>query len=255
MNLTIDNENQQLVFDEDGASRTIPLYSPEAYEAISREWMRVGWSLGSYYTFSWAGQPVLQLPEDMVRLQEVVYSLQPEVIVETGVCFGGSLLFHATLCEAIGKGRIIGVDIRIPEETRSAVEANRLAHRITMIEGDSAAPETISKVRELAGAKGPILVILDSDHSRSHVLRELEAYAPLVTPGSCIIAEDGIMHDLADVPGGYPEWTDDNPTSAAHIFIDSHPEFEMREPKWKFNRGDLRRNVTYWPDGWLWRKA
>ncbi len=255
MNLTIDNENQKLVFEEDGISRTIPLYSPEAYEAISREWMRVGWSLGSYYTFSWAGQPVLQLPEDMVRLQEVVYDLQPEVIIETGVCFGGSLLFHATLCEAIGKGRIIGVDIRIPEETRSAVEANRLAHRITMIEGDSAAPETIAKVRELAGGQGPILVILDSDHSRVHVLRELEAYAPLVTPGSCIIAEDGIMHDLADVPGGYPEWTDDNPTSAAHIFIDSHPEFEMREPKWKFNRGELRKNVTYWPDGWLWRKA
>jgi cephalosporin hydroxylase len=255
LNLTIDNENQKLVFEEDGISRTIPLYSPEAYEAISREWMRVGWSLGSYYTFSWAGQPVLQLPEDMVRLQEVVYDLQPEVIIETGVCFGGSLLFHATLCEAIGKGRIIGVDIRIPEETRSAVEANRLAHRITMIEGDSAAPETIAKVRELAGGQGPILVILDSDHSRVHVLRELEAYAPLVTPGSCIIAEDGIMHDLADVPGGYPEWTDDNPTSAAHIFIDSHPEFEMREPKWKFNRGELRKNVTYWPDGWLWRKA
>ncbi len=255
MNLTIDNENQKLVFEEDGISRTIPLYSPEAYEAISREWMRVGWSLGSYYTFSWAGQPVLQLPEDMVRLQEVVYDLQPEVIIETGVCFGGSLLFHATLCEAIGKGRIIGVDIRIPEATRSAVEANRLAHRITMIEGDSAAPVTIAKVRELAGGQGPILVILDSDHSRAHVLRELEAYAPLVTPGSCIIAEDGIMHDLADVPGGYPEWTDDNPTSAAHIFIDSHPEFEMREPKWKFNRGELRKNVTYWPDGWLWRKA
>jgi cephalosporin hydroxylase len=254
LNLTIDNENRLLVLEERGVSRKIPLYSPEAYEAISREWMRVGWSLGSYYTFSWAGQPILQLPEDMVRLQEVVYELKPEVIVETGVCFGGSLLFHATLCEAIGHGRVIGVDIRIPEDTRRSVEAHRLAHRIALIEGDSTAPETIARVRESAGGTGPVMVILDSDHSRAHVLRELEAYCPLVTPGSCIIAEDGVMQDLADVPGGYPEWVEDNPTRAAHLFAESHPEFEMRVPAWKFNRGELRSNVTYWPDGWLWRR-
>jgi cephalosporin hydroxylase len=190
----------------------------------------------------------------MVRLQEVVYDLKPELIIETGVCGGGSLLYHATLCEAIGKGRIIGIDIDIPEETRKGVEAERLAHRITMIQGDSTAPETVAKVRALAGNASPIMVILDSDHSRAHVLRELEAYAPLVTPGSCIIAEDGIMHDLADVPGGYPEWLTDNPTQAARDFAALHPEFEMRVPAWKFNRGELRNNITYWPEGWLWRR-
>jgi cephalosporin hydroxylase len=255
LNLTIDNENRLLVFEEGGVSRQIPLYSPQAYEAISREWMRVGWALGSYYTLSWAGQPILQLPEDMVRLQEAIYALQPEVIIETGVCFGGSLLFHATLCEAIGKGRVIGIDVQVPEQTRKAVETHRLAHRITLIEGDSAAPETVARVRELAGAAGPVMVILDSDHSRAHVLRELEAYAPLVTPGSWIVAEDGIMHDLADVPGGHPEWIDDNPTEAARLFAAAHPEFEIGAPAWKFNRGELRSNVTYWPDGWLRRRT
>jgi cephalosporin hydroxylase len=191
----------------------------------------------------------------MVRLQEAIYALQPEVIIETGVCFGGSLLFHATLCEAIGKGRVIGIDVQVPEQTRLAVENHRLAHRITLIEGDSAAPETVARVRELAGATGPIMVILDSDHSRAHVLRELEAYAPLVTPGSWIVAEDGIMHDLADVPGGHPEWIDDNPTEAARLFAAAHPEFEIGAPAWKFNRGELRSNVTYWPDGWLRRRT
>jgi cephalosporin hydroxylase len=256
LNLTIDNENQLLVLQESGgASRTLPLYSPQAYEALSREWMRVGWALGSYYTFSWANRPILQLPEDLIRLQEVIYAIQPELIIETGVCGGGSLLFHATLCEAIGKGRVIGVDIQIPEETRRGVEAERVSHRITMLEGDSTSSETIRRVRALVGDAAPVMVILDSDHSRNHVLRELEAFAPLVTPGSCIIAEDGIMHDLADVPGGRVEWLDDNPTEAARIFAESHPEFEMRVPAWKFNRGDLRANVTYWPEGWLWRRA
>jgi cephalosporin hydroxylase len=255
LNLTIDHEQQLLVFEEGGVHREIPLYSRKAYETLSREWLRVGWALGSYYTFSWAGRPILQLPEDMVRLQEVIYELQPEVIVETGVCGGGSLLFHATLCEAVGKGRVIGIDVQIPEETRRGVEAQRLSHRITMIEGDSSAPATVERVKELVGADAPVMVILDSDHSRAHVLRELEAYAPLVTQGSCIIAEDGIMSELADVPGGNIDWLGDNPTEAARQFAAAHPEFEIREPAWKFNRGELRNNITYWPDGWLWRKA
>src|SRR5665213_1678469 len=130
MNYTINNDERLLVLEEGGIFREIPLYSPQAYEALSREWMRVGWALGAYYTFTWAGQPLLQLPEDVVRLQEVVFDLKPEVIIETGVCGGGSLLFHATLCEAMGKGRVIGIDIQIPESIRAGVKAHRLAHRI-----------------------------------------------------------------------------------------------------------------------------
>jgi cephalosporin hydroxylase len=149
---------------------------------------------------------------------------------------------------------VIGIDVQIPEETRRGVEAQRLSHRITMIEGDSSAPSTVAQVRGLVGTDAPVLVILDSDHSRAHVLRELEAYAPLVTPGSCIIAEDGIMSELADVPGGSMDWVQDNPTEAARQFAAAHPEFEIREPAWKYNRGELRNNITYWPDGWLWRK-
>jgi len=253
MNYTINNDERLLVLEEGGIFREIPLYSPQAYEALSREWMRVGWALGAYYTFTWAGQPLLQLPEDVVRLQEVVFDLKPEVIIETGVCGGGSLLFHATLCEAMGKGRVIGIDIQIPESIRAGVKAHRLAHRITMIEADSSAPSTVAQVSELVGHSCPVMVILDSDHSRAHVTKELEAYAPLVTPGSCIVAEDGIMRDLTDVPGGDPSWDRDNPATAAREFLAAHSEFELREPAWKHNRGELRRNVTYWPDAWLWR--
>jgi cephalosporin hydroxylase len=224
LNYIINNERQLLVLEEAGLSREIPLYSRQAYEALSREWVRVGWALGVYETFTWGGAPLRQLPEDVLRLQEVIFDLKPEVIVETGVCFGGSLLFHATL-----------------------------SHCITMIEADSTASATVAQVRELVGAACPVMVILDSDHSRAHVAKELESYAPLVTPGSCIVAEDGIMRDLTDVPGGDPAWITDNPATAAREFLAAHPEFEMREPAWKYNRSELRRNVTYWPDAWLWR--
>lgn len=233
----------------------MPLYSREAFEMLSREWVRVGWALAYYYTFTWCGQAVLQLPEDLVRFQEVVASLRPAVIIETGIHLGGSLLFHATLCETLGNGTVIGIDREIGADTRAALTDHRLSRRIALIEGESASPETLAAVRTLVGKSEPVLVILDSDHSCAHVSRELEAYAPLVTPGSCIIATDGVMRDLADVPGGEPAWAEDNPAAAARHFLAAHPEFEMRAPPWRMHRSPLQENVTYWPDGWLWRKA
>ena len=256
MNLTVDNENRVLTIEEPpGLFRDLPLFSAEAFELVSREWLRIGWSLQQYFTFSWFGRPILQLPEDLIRLQEVVFDLKPDLLIETGVCWGGSLLYHATLFEAIGRGRVVGVDIQIGAETRDAIEASPLAGRIALVEGDSASLDTVAAVRRHVRADDSVMVILDSHHSSDHVARELTAYAPLVTPGSCIVVEDGIMRDLADVPGGEPQWTRDNPSTAARDFAAAHPEFELRAPRWKFNRGPLEKPVTYWPEGWLWKKT
>jgi cephalosporin hydroxylase len=255
LTLTIDTDRGILNVVDQGATRELPLYSKEAFEAISGQWVRAGWALGQYFTFSWMGLPILQLPEDLVRAQEVIVQLRPDLIVETGVFGGGSMLFHATICEALGHGRIVGIDKHIPADTRDGVNRHRLSHRITLIEGDSAAPEVVAQVRHAAGEAGTVMVLLDSDHSKAHVARELEAYAPLVTPGSCIVAADGIMRDLADVPGGDPSWVRDNPAEAAREFASRHSEFELRAPSWRFNRSQLDRAVTYWPDGWLWRRA
>jgi cephalosporin hydroxylase len=254
MKLTIDTEAGVLTTHDGGGSREFPLYSREAFELVSREWVRIGWAADYYYTFTWSGLPILQLPEDLVRLQEVVTALKPDVIVETGIFKGGSLLFHATLCEAMGHGRVIAIDKRVLDETREAVSRHRLAHRIEMIEGDSVAEETAACVRSRVRPGETVLVILDSHHSKEHVAGELRAYAPLVTPGSCIIATDGIMRDLTDVPGGDPSWLQDNPAAAALEFAAAHTEFEMRQPRWPFNNSKLERNITYWPDAWLWRK-
>ncbi len=254
MKLTINTESRVLTTEDRGVPRELPLYSREAFEMVSREWARAGWGVGYYFTFGWLGRPILQLPEDLVRLQEVVVSLQPDVIVETGIYSGGSLLFHATLCKALGRGRVIGIDKQIPPETRLAMTSHRLAHRIEMVEGDSLAASTIDAVNRLVHPGESVLVILDSHHSKEHVAGELRAYAPLVSPGSYIVATDGIMRDLTDVPGGESSWSHDNPATAALEFAAEHPEFEMGQPKWPFNRSSLERNITYWPDGWLRRK-
>ena len=255
MILKIDTSSRTVEVTVDGTSRRFPLFSKEAFELISDEWVRVGWALKYYFTFTWMGLPILQLPEDLIRLQEVITTLQPDVIVETGVYKGGSMLFHASICEALGKGRVIGIDKSIPPHIREDVEGHRLGHRVRLIESDSTHPDTLQAIRQEVGMSQTVMVILDSDHSKAHVRNELEAYASLVTPGSYIVAADGIMRILSDVPYGQPKWPNDNPAIAAREFAAVHPEFEHRPPVWKFKESDLEENVTYWPDGWLRRRT
>lgn len=254
MKLTIDTEAKTLTLDDLSQTTVMDLYSKAAFEAISREWVRVGWNQKYQYTFSWMGRPVIQLPEDMIRMQEVIFQLKPDVIIETGVAHGGSLIFYSSLCKAMEKGRVIGIDIEIRPHNRAAIEAHPLNDRITLIEGSSTAPETVAKVKSLVKTGETILVILDSNHTYAHVLNELEAYACLVTSGSYIVATDGVMYDLADVPRGHAEWAIDNPTWAARDFAERHPEFIIEQPAWPFNESELNQNITHWPGAWLKRR-
>ena len=243
---------------EAGVSETTAgLFTKEAFEILSREWLRVGWSLKYYHTFTWFGLPILQLPEDLLRLQEVIYAVRPALIVETGVFLGGSLLFHASLLEGMGLegARVIGIDLEIQPHIREALARHPLQSRITLIEGDSTDPAVVAQVAEqvarLTGSPAPVLVILDSDHTRQHVARELECYAPFVTKDSYIVATDGIMKDLADVPRARPEWKSDNPFEAANEFAARHPEFLQQQPPWLSRDSTLTENVTYWPGAWF----
>jgi cephalosporin hydroxylase len=254
MKLTIDTVEKTLEQENEGVTRTIPLYSQEAFELISHQWLKVGWDQKYSYTFSWLGQPTIQLPEDMIRIQEVIYRVKPHVIIETGVAHGGSLLFYATLCKAMGKGRVIGIDIEIRPHNRKAIESHELSPQITLVEGSSISPEVVKEVKSLIKPQEDVMVILDSSHSKQHVLDELEAYYELVTPGSYIVATDGIMKDLHDVPRGKPDWVSDNPAAAAIEFAQKHPEFVLEQPTWLFNESSLRANVSYWPGSWLRRR-
>ena len=247
-NVAIDMVSQTLsVTYADDETCTFPLYSSEAFQVISRLWIRTGWVGKFSYNFCWMGRPVIQMPEDLLMVQEIIYKVQPHVIIETGVAHGGSSVFYASLLEILGRGRVISIDIEIRPHNRIALEAHPLKKRITLIERNSVAPETAEEVRGLLSPDEKVMVVLDSNHTKEHVRRELELYGPLVTPGSYIVTADGLMEDLIDVPRGKPEWTRDNPKAAVHEFLATHPEFEL-DPE------PTRLGVTYWPDGYLRRK-
>lgn len=252
--LTIDERLGEVVVEHaDGTPRRLRMDSPEAFEAVSAAWLRCGWDVKYVYGFTWLGRPVIQLPEDLVRMQELIWRVQPDVIVETGVAHGGSLVFYAGLFAAIGRGRVIGVDVQIRPENRAAIEQHRLASRIALIEGSSTLPATLAAVRALIAPGERVLVVLDSDHSRAHVRAELECYAPLVTRGSYIVACDGIMAALADAPRGNPRWTWDNPVAAIEDFLAQSGDFVAEQPEFPFNEGSVRAPVTYWPRSLLRR--
>ena len=253
MRIIIDTETKQLIQETDGDSVCLDLYSDAAFALISEQWLKVGWNQKYTYTFSWMGRPVIQLPEDMIRLQEVIYTVQPDVIIETGVAHGGSLIYYASLCKALNKGRVIGIDIEIRPHNRTMIEAHELAPLITLVEGSSTAPAVVQHVESLLQPGETVLILLDSDHSKSHVLAELEAYHRFVTPGSYIVATDGIMQRLHDVPHGKPNWVWDNPAAAATEFAAAHPEFRLQQPPWPFNESHLDTNITHWPSAWLQR--
>lgn len=253
MKLLIDTEAKTLHIDNADQQETISLYSKEAFEAISHQWLKIGWNQKYPYTFSWMGRPVIQLPEDMIRIQEVIYRVKPDVIIETGVAHGGSLIYYASLCKAMEKGRVIGIDIEIRPHNRKAIEAHELFGYITLVEGSSTSPEIVSNIKKMVCPGETVLVILDSNHTKQHVADELDAYHDLVTPGSYIVATDGSMKDLYDVPRGMSTWEWDHPTAAAAEFAQLHPEFVLEQPQWPFNESELTENITHWPGAWLRR--
>lgn len=251
MKMTIDTDENFLCIQEQGKTRTLDLFCDESFKIISRQWLRVGWNQKHHYTFSWMGRPIIQLPEDMLRMQEVIYTLKPDVIIETGVAHGGSLIFYASLFEAMGKGHVVGVDIDIRPSNRRAIEEHALFHRVTLFEGSSVAADIVKSVGSLLKHDQTVLVILDSNHTYEHVLVELQAYSPMVSAGSYIVATDGLMSDLYDTPRGKPYWKNDNPLRAAQDFLAQNDSFVLQPPDWHFNESTLRSGLTHWPGAWL----
>ena len=251
--ISIDLEQGLVTVEENGDRLQHPIGSAEAFEVLSKAWLRSGWDNKHVYSFTWFGRPIIQLPEDMVRLQEVIYAVQPDVIIETGIAHGGSLVFYASLCKAMERGRVVGIDIEIRPHNRQALEAHPLFPLITLIEGSSIDPEVINRVRAQVRPGETVLVLLDSCHTRQHVLDELEAYAPLVTKGSYIVAMDGIMEQVSGAPRTEPDWSWNNPRAAALAFVAAHPEFVIDDPQFRFNEGNISKPVTYWPSGYIKR--
>lgn len=236
-----------------GVERTFGIGTPEAFKLLSALWLRSGWDTKYVYSFTWFGRPMIQLPEDMMRIQEVIYRVKPDVLIETGIAHGGSLIFYASLFKAMGKGRVIGVDIEIRPHNREAIEAHDMYHLITMIEGSSIDDKITDKVRFHVkdGERG--LVILDSNHTKEHVLSELRAYSEFVAVDSYIVACDGITKEIVGAPRTKPEWAMDNPQSAIKDFLSERDDFVQEEPVFQFNEGQIKERITYWPGAFLRR--
>ncbi len=226
--------------------RDIDIYSSEGFSALSHLWTRSGWQRKFTYEITWMGIPIIQLPEDILMMQELIWRVRPDVIVESGVAHGGALILYASLLEALGKGHVVGVDVEIRKYNRLAIEAHPMSRRITLIEGDSVAEETLRQVREAIPAGASVMVALDSNHTREHVAAELERYAPLVTPGSYCVVFDSVMTMVSDAPAAGEDWAEDNPLAAVAEFLSGHPEFEV-DPALN------RLEVTYCQSGFLRR--
>ncbi len=225
--------------------------SAAAFSVISEAWLRLGWDTKYVYGFSWLGRPIIQLPEDILAIQELISTHEPDMVIETGVAHGGSLVLYASLLEAMGHGHVIGVDIDIRQHNRVEIEKHRLSRRISLVEGDSIHADTVSRVAQMIPRDSRVVVILDGDHSYRHVHRELELYSQFLSVGDWIIACDGIMSRLVGAPRSEDDWQWNNPAQAALDFAKEHADFVIAEPPRSFNEGTISERVTYWPMAYL----
>ena len=230
----------------------------------THEWIRRTNLHGYTYNYSWQGRPIIQYPQDMVAMQELIWSIKPDLIIETGIAHGGSLIFSASLlalqdmCDAIeadeqidpkvSRRKVLGIDIDIRAHNRAAIEAHPMASRIQMIQGSSIATEIIEQVKQVASGYNRILVCLDSNHTHDHVLAEMEAYAPLASIGSYCVVFDTLIEDMpAELFPDRPWGPGNNPKTAVWEYLKTHPEFEI-------DKGMQHKLlITVAPDGYLKR--
>ena len=239
-------------------NKKVNLYSKEGFKLISDLWIKVGWDQKYIYSFSWLGRPIIQSPDDMLRIQEVIYDIKPNVVIETGIAHGGSLIYYASILNAIGKGKVVGIDIDIRKHNRKAIEEHKLFSFIDLIEGSSIELETFTKVEGLVSPNDKVIVILDSAHDYDHVLREIELYSSLASVGSYIVVTDGSQEYLGNTPRakvdypGYAEtWKKNNPKKAAEDFVLNNDQYEIIEPLFPFNESDLDFRITLWPSAFI----
>ena len=182
------------------------------------------------YNFKWMGRPIIQYPQDMIAMQEIIWDIKPDLIIETGIAHGGSLIFYASLLELIGHGEVLGIDIDIRAHNRNEIEQHSMFKRITMIQGSSIDENIVDQVRDFANGKEKILVVLDSNHTYDHVMNELKMYSPFVTPGSYIVVFDTIVENLPEnyIPGMERPWgLGNNPMTAVDEFLKENENFSI----------------------------
>ena len=234
-------------FEEEKKERIAALEMDGRLRADSVAWLSNASMYKYSYNFLWMGRPIIQFPQDIVAMQEIIWQVKPELIIETGIAHGGSLIFYASMLELLGgNGHILGIDIDIREHNRSEIENHPMSKRITMLQGSSIDEGIVDQVCEFARGKQPVLVALDSNHTYSHVIKELELYSPLVTKGSYLIVFDTIVEDMPeDFFLDRPWGKGNNPKTAVREFLKSNCRFEIDQEM------DNKLLITVAPEGYL----
>lgn len=217
-------------------------------QALSRIWLREITPHKYAYNFKWMGRPIIQFPQDMLAMQEIVWAARPDLIIETGVAHGGSVLYYASLLELMGHGEVVGIDIDIRAHNRTAIEAHPMCRRVRLIQGSSVDPEVVAQVHALAKGKR-VIVVLDSNHTHEHVLAELRAYAPLVCSGGYCIVMDTVLEDMPEhlISEDRPWGVGDNPKTAVHEYLKEDKSFAIDKAL------EAKLLITVAPDGYLRR--
>ncbi|AJZ76702.1 cephalosporin hydroxylase [Candidatus Nitrosotenuis cloacae] len=217
-------------------------------KATSKKWFSQTYKHEYSYHFRWLGRPIIQYPQDIVALQEIVWNIKPDLIIETGIARGGSLIFFASLLELIGKGSVLGIDVDIRSHNRKEIEKHPLSKRINMIEGSSIDEKTVKDVYSAARGKKNIMVVLDSNHTHDHVLKELEFYSPIVTKNSYLVVFDTVVADLPQRYFANRPWKKfNNPKSALIEFLKNNRQFRID------SEITNKLAITAAPDGYLKR--
>lgn len=223
----------------------VDLYSKEGLEMLSNLWVKVSTEFKMMYELTWLGRPIIQYGSDMIMLQQLIWDIKPDIFVETGIAHGGSLIYTASLFELMGNnGQVIGIDVEIRAHNRTAIEQHPLFKRIKMIEGSSIADSTIKELEKNLTSGKKICVMLDSNHSKDHVLKEMQLYSKYVSVGSYLIVQDGAQAWVSDIPRGKKEWKEDNPLAAIEEFLKTNKDFEI-------DPGFTRLGITSSPSGYL----
>ena len=230
----------------DNYSNEVDIYSEEGLRLIAELWMRVSCQYKLMYEPTWLGIPIIQYPNDIVMMQELIWKIRPDVIIETGIAHGGSAILYASILELLGKGEIIAIDVEIRKQNRLAINSHPLSKRISLIEGSSLDKGVINEVKSKIKGDDEVLVVLDSNHSYKHVLSEMKLYARLVTSDSYLVVMDGLQADVWDIPSGKKEWKDDNPLRAIKDFLKENSD-------WVEDKYYNRLLVTSNPSGFLRR--
>lgn len=223
------------------------LKSDKNLQGFSNIWLRESARYRYSYNFTWMGRPIIQYPQDILAVQEIIWQIQPDLIVETGIAHGGSLIFYASMLELIGgEGQVLGIDVDIRQHNRVEIERHPMFKRITMIEGSSIDDEIVKQVYDVAQDKGKVLVVLDSNHTHDHVLKELELYSPLVTKNSYLVVFDTVVEDMPeDFFPDRPWGKGNNPKTAVWEFLETNKRFEIDK------NIDSKLLITVAPDGYL----